>query len=97
MRWNIAGITVPGVCRDMGIEPTKGMMWSVGQTIVKKYRDEYGALPQKDLRPKTYDDGVHCFAIYPEMMRKVIEEAIKAYGYELARQGDLFAGSDNYV
>ena len=86
----IAGITVPGVCKDMGVEPNKSMMWSVGLVVVNKYRDMYGALPPKDLRQKTYTEGVHCFAIYPEHMRAVIEAAIKAYGCEAARQGELF-------
>ena len=89
MRWNTAGITVPGVCRDEGIEPTKHMMWSVGQQMVKLYRDLYGALPPKDNRPKTYVRGVHCFAIYPETFRPYIVEALLAYGAEEARQLDM--------
>ena len=90
-RGSIAGITVPGVCKAMGVEPTKDMMWSVGLVIVNKYKQTYGALPPKDLRQKTYTEGVHCFAIYPEHMRSMIEEAIRAYGCDIARQGDLFS------
>jgi hypothetical protein len=88
--YRIAGITVPGVCKAMGVEPTKDMMWSVGLVIVNKFKQTYGALPPKDLRQKTYTEGVHCFAIYPEHMREVIESAIRTYGGEKARQGDLF-------
>jgi hypothetical protein len=87
----IAGITVPGVCRDMRIEPNKDMMWSVGQIVVKEYLRRYGALPPKDLRRKTYTEGVHCFAIYPEHMRKYIESVFEAHMAEAARQGDLFS------
>jgi len=89
MRWNTAGITVPDVARGMGVEITKHMMWSVGLTVMAHYRREYGALPIKDLRPKTHAKGVHCFAIYPETMRPVIEAAIRAYGAEEARQLDM--------
>ena len=91
-RGTYAGITVPGVCKAMGVEPNKEMMWSVGQIIVRKYMALYGAAPVKDNRPKTYTEGVHCFAIYPESMRELIEQEIRAYGYEAVRQGDLFDG-----
>jgi len=90
MSYLVAGITVPGVCKAMGVEPNREMMWSVGLVIVNKYRQLYGALPPKDLRQKTYTEGVHCFAIYPETMRTTIEQAIIAHGCERGRQGDLF-------
>ena len=88
----VAGIYVPGVCKDMGVEPNPQMMWSVGQIVVRKFQQRYGSLPPKDLRPKTYEEGVHCFAIYPESFRSTIEDVIRAHGYERARQGDLFIG-----
>jgi hypothetical protein len=91
MHGRIAGITVPGVCRSMGIEPTKWLMWSVGQIVVKEYIRRYGAPPPKDNRKKTYDEGVHCFAIYEEHMRKFIEKVINEHLTEKARQGDLFS------
>ena len=87
----VPGIYVAGVCKAMGVEPNKQMMWSVGQTMQAKYMERYGVPPPKDNRPKTYEEGVHCMAIYPEHFRPLIEAAIKAYGYEKARQGDLFA------
>jgi hypothetical protein len=89
-RWNIAGITVPNVCRDMGVEPTPELMWSVGLIVVNIYKKRYGALPPKDLRFKTYDDGVHCFAIYPETFRSTIEDTIRAQVHEKARQYEMF-------
>jgi len=87
----VPGITVPGVCKAMGVEPNPTMMWSVGVTMQNKYRQAYGCQPPKDNRPKTYEEGVHCFAIYPEHFRSTIEDAIRAYGCEQARQGDLFS------
>jgi len=90
-RWNIAGITTVSVALDMGIEPTPELMWAVGQIVVRIYREQYGALPPKDLRPKTYEEGVHCFAIYPETFRGTIARVLLTQKYELARQLDLFA------
>ena len=86
----VAGITVPKVCKAMGVEPNPEMMWSVGQIVVRKFQQRYGSLPPKDLRQKTYTEGVHCFAIYPEHMRSTIEDTIRAHGYKQRRQGDLF-------
>jgi hypothetical protein len=90
MHGKIAGITVPGVCKAMGIEPEKYLMWSAGQIVVKEYMRRYGAPPPKDNRRKTYTDGFHCFAIYEEHMRNYIEMVIRAHLTEKARQGDLF-------
>jgi hypothetical protein len=89
----VAGIYVTGVCKDMGVEPNPQMMWSVGQMMQRKYMQMYGVPPPKDNRPKTYEEGVHCMAIYPEHFRPYIEKAIMAYGFERARQGDLFGDS----
>jgi hypothetical protein len=86
----VAGITVPGVCKAMGVEPHPRLMWTVGLVTQNKFRTAYGRQPPKDNRQKTYTEGVHCYAIYPEHFRPIIEAAIKAYGTEAARQGDLF-------
>jgi hypothetical protein len=86
----IAGITIIDVARDMGIEPNKQMMWSVGLVVVNIFKQRYGALPPKDLRDKTYEEGVHCFAIYPETFRAVIEQAFRTHCTEKARQLELF-------
>ena len=86
----VPGIHVTQVCKDMGVEPNPRMMWSVGQIMQAKYTKEFGVPPPKDNRPKTYEEGVHCMAIYPPDWRPLIEAEIVAYGYEKARQGDLF-------
>jgi hypothetical protein len=85
----VSGITVPGVCKAMGVEPEKRMMWSVGQIVMRKYAEKHGQQPPKDNRRKTYTDGVHCFAIYPESWRGFIEKTIRAHGYEASRQQEL--------
>jgi hypothetical protein len=90
MRWNIAGITCIDVCHDIGVEPTPELMWSVGLIVVNIFKQRYGALPPKDLRYKTYSEGVHCFAIYPETMRATIERVIRAQVVEQSRQLDMF-------
>jgi len=101
MRWNIAGITIIDVGRDKGYELTPEVTWSVGLVVVNAYKKKYGALPPKDLRYKTYDNGVHCFAIYPETMRATIEAAYAAHFIEKARQLELFprtpSGDDLHV
>jgi hypothetical protein len=83
------GITVPGVCKAMGVEPEPRMMWSVGQITVKRWIKIHGTEPPKENRPKTYGPGRHCFAIYPESWRAFIERAIRKHGYEKSRQLEL--------
>lgn len=89
-RWNVPGISIVDVARDANIEPNKQMMWTVGLIVVNIYKQRYGALPPKDLRRKTYDEGVHCFAIYPETFRSTILKVFREYLAEEARQGELF-------
>lgn len=90
MSWRVGGITIVQVCRDLGVEPTPELTWSVGMRVRDLYERRYGALPEKDLRPKTNARGSHCFAVYPEHMRPDIARVIKAHAWERRRQGDLF-------
>jgi hypothetical protein len=84
-------ITVIDVIRDMGVEPTPDLTWSVGGIVRGLYRQRCGELPQKDLRPKTdRSGGTHCFAVYPEEMRSDIEAVVKRHTFEASRQLDLF-------
>ena len=81
------GVTVPGVCRGMGIEPDKRVMWAVGAAARDEYKARYGRLPPKELRAKTHEKkGSHCFAIYPESMRSFIERMFRSIKAEEARQ-----------
>lgn len=65
-------ITVIDVLREMGIEPSKDLSWKLGIKVCLRYKEVYGQLPPKDLRPKTCGVGVHCFALYPESFRAII-------------------------
>ena len=85
MRGN-SGITVIDVMRDLKIEPTPALTWMVGDAVRNLWVDRTGMTPEKDLRPKTYDKGSHCFAIYPETLRAEIERIIRTCEGEAARQ-----------
>lgn len=83
-------ITVPQVCRDMGLETDKNVMWSVGDIMQKRYADKFGHQPNKDNRPKTNGRGSHCFALYPEEWREDIANEIKKFDNFRLKQDDLF-------
>lgn len=84
-------ITVMQVFRDLGvIAPSPALSWSVGSRIATKWSDVNGEQPEKGLRPKTNGGGTHCFALYPESWRKIIESEIRQ-AIEIERsQLDLF-------
>ena len=86
----VPGICIGQVCRDMGLEPNTSMMVSVGLIMQAKHQAIFGTPPPKDNRPKTYEEGVHCMAIYPPDWRPIIEDEFRKYGSEKSRQGDLF-------
>jgi hypothetical protein len=83
-------ITVIDVIRELNIEPTKELSWSVGNAVRDLYERRHGELPQKALRQKTNEEGSHCFAIYPEEMKEEIMNIILEHDFETKRQGDLF-------
>jgi hypothetical protein len=83
-------ITVIEVIQDMGIEPTKELDWRVGKMMQEWFERTFGAPPIKDNRKKTNGTGTHCFALYPEFFRKVIENFVRLCDIELARQPYLF-------
>lgn len=82
-------VTVIDVMREMRVEPNPTLTWSVGQQVMRKFAAKFGRQPVKDLRKKTYTEGVHCFALYPPTFKPVIREVIKAHKAENARQGEL--------
>jgi hypothetical protein len=84
------GITVIDVMRDMGIEPDTQLAWRVGARVRDAYEWQTGSAPPKHLRDKTNDGGSHCFAVYPESMRKRIELIIRNQRTYEQRQGELF-------
>jgi hypothetical protein len=84
---NNIGITIIDVMRDMSVEPTPELSWTVGDAVRDLWYQRYGILPEKQLRPKTYDQGSHCFAIYPESMRATIVRIIDGCQTEIERQG----------
>lgn len=88
------GITVVDVCRQLGIEPNPTLMWSVGALAQAAYVAKFGHSPPKDLRAKTYTEGVHCFAIYPESFRLDIVDIIREHETERAQQLDVFTPDD---
>lgn len=86
-------ITVVTVIREMGIKPYPELTWSVGALMRDWWLDTTGRLPPKRLRPKTYQRGVHCFAIYPDAMRPVIRQIVRQHFG--GQQMDLFGGQPN--
>jgi hypothetical protein len=84
------GITVNEVAKELGVELETHSAWSVGQSLVRQFQAENGALPPKDLRPKKNGGGKHCFAIYPLTWRPRIVEAIRAAHPTTTRQASLF-------
>ena len=91
IRQTITFIAVLEVIRDMGIEPTDKLCWSVGNTMQAWFVREFGAQPWKDLHTKKNGGGSHCMAYYPEKMRLKIEEFVKMCKMEAARQPSLFS------
>ena len=87
-------ITVPQVCRAIGVQPEKRLMWSVGMIMQARYAEENGRQPPKDNRPKTNGEGVHCFALYPPDWFDAIADTIREQQYEAEKQIDLFGGTN---
>jgi hypothetical protein len=87
-------ITVVQVIRDMGVEVTNELSWSVGNRVRDLFEIRHGFLPQKELREKTDGSGgTHCFAVYPDEMRSEIEAIVRLHRTEAARQFDMFKPS----
>lgn len=57
--------TVIDLIREQGFEPASPLSWEIGAAVRDAYERAHGALPEKDLRPKTSGTGSHCFACYP--------------------------------
>ena len=83
-------ITIVQVMRDIGIEPTNELCWSVGNEVRDVWELENGRLPFKELRQKTNGPGSHCFAVYPADWYFRIRAIILRHQTEAGRQGDLF-------
>lgn len=84
-------ITIIDVFKAMGLEPSSELTWSVGAAVRDRYQEAHGKLPEKELRAKTSGAGSHCFAVYPENWRHVIEDCISRVNTAKAAQPDLFA------
>lgn len=81
------GITVVDVMRDMKIEITPELSWTVGTAVRELWMQQNGGLlPEKELRTKTSGHGSHCFAVYPESFRGKIEGIVRYYKTEKTRQ-----------
>lgn len=83
-------ITVPQVCKNLGIHPDKKLMWSVGLIMQARYANIFGKQPPKDLRPKTNGGGVHCFALYPSDWYQEIADEIIGQEHIRLNQIELF-------
>ncbi len=83
-------ITVIEVMREMGVEMSNDLAWSVGTRVRVMWEERHGDLPAKELRAKTAGGGSHCFAVYPEDWRDKIVSVIEAAGPEASRQLPLF-------
>jgi hypothetical protein len=83
----VSGVTVIDVMRELRVELTSGLSWTVGARVREIWLAETGTLPDKVLRPKTNDGGTHCFAVYPDSWRPRIARVIGECETEAARQG----------
>lgn len=86
-------ITVIDVFKAKGLEPEPKLTWAVGAAVRDRFVDRYGRLPAKELRAKASGRGSHCFAVYPEAFRGVIEDAINVVTKGAPRGPDLFGGA----
>lgn len=85
-------ITVLDVIRDLGLEPEKGLSWTVGNVVREKYKQKTGRLPKKELRPKTNGGGSHCFAVYPDSWYQTIREEVERQETFRASQISMWEG-----
>lgn len=82
-------ITVIDVFKEKGVEPDSKKTWAVGQMVQEHWSKEHdGALPEKQLCPKTNGAGKHCMAIYPDEYRPIIAGYIDRVAAEAAKQMD---------
>jgi hypothetical protein len=79
-------VTVVDVPREIGIEPTPDLTWSVGPKVRNIWEEETGAPPGHDLRNKTNGGGSHFFAVYPASFKPRIMEVIRAHWTQAAKQ-----------
>jgi hypothetical protein len=79
-------VTVIDVLREMGIEPTRELTWSVSPKVRNIWEQETGGRPGHDLRGKTYGGGSRFFAVYPASFKPKIMEVIRAHRTEAAKQ-----------
>jgi hypothetical protein len=86
----VVSFTIIDRFRELRLEPTKNVTWSVGDTVMYKYVSEFGRQPPKVLRPKTNGGGSHCFALYPDGWEPLVDRIILAHAVERQRQGELF-------
>jgi hypothetical protein len=85
-------ITVIDVLREMGIEITNELAWSLGAHVRERWTEKTGTAPALELTPKTHGrGGSHCLAHYPIDFKPEIMAIAKGYQIEKQRQGDLFA------
>jgi hypothetical protein len=83
-------ISIVDVIRWMNIDPESQLCWTVGALAREQWRNQYGTLPEKQLRPKTDGSGgSHCLAVYPISWRARIAKIVSAYASQASRQGSL--------
>lgn len=83
-------ITVPGIFRELGLEPEKSATTAVGIRVRDMWLKEHDELPRKELKRKTAGGGSHCFATYPASWRDRIIEVIRTFVVAESRQLSLF-------
>lgn len=77
--------------KALGYETDKRLSWACGDAVRDEWLRQEGELPEKALRPKTNSKGTHCFAIYPESFRPVVDALVRriALEYEAAAASQL--------
>jgi len=82
--------TIIDVCRELQIKITVHDAWVIGPKVRDAYRASIGEPPLKALRPKTYGQGSHFFAVYPPEFRPFMVDIIRAHMGVKESQTDLF-------
>ena len=92
------GFTVIDLLRQLRVEPTSKLTWSLGELLREDFKREYDRPPKKDLRPKTSGKGSHCFAVYPdryyEDALKFVRKRLEHLDTEASRQMPLFGATE---
>lgn len=73
----VAGVTVPQVIRQLGLESQKHVAWAVGRMAADLWRERTGVDPAVALVVKSSGAGTHHMAVYPRDFRRTLVRLVK--------------------